>query len=859
MTLSAGSKLGPYEIHSPVGAGGMGEVYRARDTRLGRDVAIKILPEGFTQDTDRLRRFEQEAHVVATLNHPNILAIFDVGKEDGAPYLVTELLEGEPLREKLKSGPLPVRRALEYALGIAHGLAAAHEKGIVHRDLKPENVFVTRDGRVKILDFGLAKLARAEAAAAGATLDSPTIDHATSPGMLLGTVEYMSPEQVRGQPADSRSDIFALGTMLYEMLAGARAFHRETAAETMTAILKEDPPEFTDAAHPVPPGLERIVRRCLEKTPEQRFQSARDLAFALESISGMSSGSVVAPARALGKGRSWRTPAGVVLVAALAVGMYFAGRGMAPRGNSAAAYRQLTYRPQSIFRALFAPDGQTVIFTAADEGTSPTLYTIHPDYPEAKSSGLKGVQLLAVSKKGELALLTHAQFLSHRLFRGTLARMPLGSSAPREILEGVEEADWTPDGSELAIIREVGGKTRLEYPVGTVLYETAAYVSDLRFSPKGDRIAFFDHPGKFDDRGAVSVVEIATKRKTDLAGGFWGMEGLAWSQDGGEVFFSASTGGANYQPRSVTLQGKQRLVLPAAGSLILYDVAPGGRWLVARGDLQHRVVAKDPASGADRDFSWLDFSIGPSISDDGRLIAFSEESSAMGANYAMVLRKTDGSPAVVLGEGIGPVSGDGKWVASVVATTPPKLMLYPTGAGEGHQLEPGLLVGYAGVSWFPDSKRLLVCGNEAGRATRCFAQDIAGGPPKPITPEGIQLAWVSPDAKTVLGLAPDQWKYFLYPIGGGEPRTLPQMTRDMIAIGWSGTDSVLLYRTGQLPLRVEKMDLASGRRTPVRDLSPADRSGVLGISSIAISPDGKSYTYGYPRDVSQLFTVEGVK
>src|SRR5271167_517123 len=303
MALSSGTKLGPYEIHSLLGAGGMGEVYRARDTRLGRDVAIKVLPEALANDADRLRRFEQEARTIAALNHPNILGIHDIGVHDGAPFLVSEFLEGQTLREKLVSGPLPARRMIEYALGIAHGLAAAHEKGIVHRDLKPENVFVTRDGQVKILDFGLAKLARTESGPAGAVLDNPTLNSATTPGVVLGTVGYMSPEQVRGQAADHRSDIFALGAMLYEMLAGGRAFHRETSAETMTAILKDDPPEFADPGHRVPPGLDRIVRRCLEKAPEQRFQSARDLAFALESVSGVSTSSAIVTGMAAGEGR----------------------------------------------------------------------------------------------------------------------------------------------------------------------------------------------------------------------------------------------------------------------------------------------------------------------------------------------------------------------------------------------------------------------------------------------------------------------------------------------------------------------------------------------------------------------------
>ena len=279
----------------------MGEVYRARDTRLGRDVAIKVLPEALANDADRLRRFEQEARTIAALNHPNILGIHDIGAHNGAPFLVSEFLEGQTLREKLVSGPLPVRRAIEYALGIAEGLAAAHEKGIVHRDLKPENVFVTRDGRVKVLDFGLAKLVRPEESHETAvTLTSPV----TLPGMVMGTVGYMSPEQVRGEPSDPRSDIFSFGAVLYEMLTGKRAFKRETSAETMTAILREEPRELNDTGWQGPLELQRILARCLEKNVERRFQSASDLAFAIESLSGTSTVQTVRQPKSNSK-RAW--------------------------------------------------------------------------------------------------------------------------------------------------------------------------------------------------------------------------------------------------------------------------------------------------------------------------------------------------------------------------------------------------------------------------------------------------------------------------------------------------------------------------------------------------------------------------
>jgi serine/threonine protein kinase/Tol biopolymer transport system component len=286
MALTTGTKLGRYEIRSQIGAGGMGEVYRARDEKLGRDVAIKVLPPSFSQDADRLRRFEQEAQATGTLNHPNILAVYDVGIHDGAPYVVSELLEGETLRNRLLGTALQQRRAVDYALQIVHGLAAAHEKGIIHRDLKPDNIFITNDGRVKILDFGLAKLTQTNSNER--QTDVPTRRVETDSGVVMGTVGYMSPEQIRGRAVDQRSDIFAFGAVLYEMLSGRRAFQGESAADTMSAILKEDPRELSSTTENISPALERLVNHCLEKTPQERFHSARDVGFALETISGTS-------------------------------------------------------------------------------------------------------------------------------------------------------------------------------------------------------------------------------------------------------------------------------------------------------------------------------------------------------------------------------------------------------------------------------------------------------------------------------------------------------------------------------------------------------------------------------------------
>ena len=321
MSIDPGTRLGPYDVVAPIGAGGMGEVYRAHDARLDREVAIKVLPASYSADPDRLRRFEQEARAAGRLNHPNVMAIYDIGTHEGAPYVVAELLEGATLREKLATGAIPTRKAVDYALQIARGLGAAHEKGIVHRDLKPENVFVTNDGRVKILDFGLAKLSRPETSSP--MTEAPTETRGTEPGSVFGTVGYMSPEQIRGQNADARSDIFAFGAVLYELLSGHRAFRGNSSADVMSAILKDEPAPLVETGRNIPPPLDRLVSHCLEKSAEERFQSARDIAYDLEALSGISASTASAP-----RGLTGRAPRKLTVAAALAVAALAAAAGL---------------------------------------------------------------------------------------------------------------------------------------------------------------------------------------------------------------------------------------------------------------------------------------------------------------------------------------------------------------------------------------------------------------------------------------------------------------------------------------------------------------------------------------------------
>jgi serine/threonine protein kinase len=495
MPLTSGTKIGPYEILAPLGAGGMGEVYRARDTRLGRDVALKILPSAFALDPDRLRRFEQEARAVAALNHPNILAIHDIGEQNGVPFLVSELLEGASLRAELETGALSTRKTADYVVQIAQGLAAAHEKNIVHRDLKPENIFITREGRVKILDFGLAKLAsKADGSAPDAAYQTLT-SAPTEAGVVMGTAGYMAPEQVRGAAIDSRTDIFAFGAVLYEMVSGQRAFRRDTAAETMTAILKEDPPELSTLDHPVSPGIERIILRCLEKQPEQRFQSAKDLAFALEALSGTTSKSVANAAIASDKGKTRKPLAFTAAIGALCL---LLGAAIAwylhPRPNPVPTFVRSSFDRGEVLQARFAPDGKTIVYSAQLNANPVDTYIIREDYPQSVSAGLHGAILLSVSRQGQLALLTNPQYFAHTHWLGTLASSPLGGTAPRELLENVLDADWAPNGTDLAIIDHDQKNWRLQYPIGKTLLEGPNWISDLRVSPDGERVAFFRHP-----------------------------------------------------------------------------------------------------------------------------------------------------------------------------------------------------------------------------------------------------------------------------------------------------------------------------------------------------------------------------
>src|SRR5262245_16969377 len=622
----------------------MGEVYRAKDPRLSREVAVKVLPSTFSQDADRLKRFEAEARAAGVLNHPNITAVYDFGAVNGSPYIVTELLEGETLRSRLGAGAVSPRKSLDYAIQLAKGLAAAHEKGIVHRDLKPENVFLTKDGRVKILDFGLAKLKTERDG--GSQTNVGTVSGGTEPGVVLGTMGYMSPEQVRGKAADKRSDIFSFGTILYEMLSGQRAFRGDTAADTITSILTKEPPDLSQTNKEISPGLDRIVRHCLEKNPEERFESARDVAFDLESLSTVSAPTGAVAAAAVPKRSRWIAPALLAAVLALAAGLA-AGflYGKKAGAVSHPRLQRLTLQRGTVSTARFGPDGSTVYYTAAWSGANPRIYSLRPGNPESSTLPLPAAELLSISSSGEMAVLLQPDYsLSGFALHGTLARVPLSGAAPKEVLASASYAEWAPGGSELAVVHRTGGKDRLEYPIGKVLFETAGWIQGPRFSPDGHTIAFIEHSAAGDD-GAIAVVDLAGK-KADLAASWATVQGLAWSPGGREIWFTAAREGIERMLYGVTPSGKLRLIRTMQGTPALLDVRKDGGAVITEDDYRSSLLVFGPAEPACKDLTWFDWSSDRALSADGKLLLFDESGEGGGAAGGAYLRPTAGAPAV---------------------------------------------------------------------------------------------------------------------------------------------------------------------------------------------------------------------
>ena len=852
-----GQRLGPYEVLARVGEGGMGEVYRARDPRLGRDVAIKVLPAAFAADPDRRTRFEREAQTVASLSHPNVISVFDTGVEQGRLFVVMELLAGETLRDVLKQGAVPPRRAIEIGVQVARGLAAAHDKGLVHRDLKPENVFILPDGHVKILDFGLARGFTPDPSGATQTAGI------TDPGLVMGTVGYMAPEQVRGQLVDARSDLFALGAVLYEMLAGHRAFQRDTAAETMTAILKEDPPDFASSRADISPALDRIVRHALEKNPVERFQSARDIAFALGALSGSGTAAqVTLPSTSRhGMKIAGAFAAGLVLASVAAWVMGGFAKGAPP-----VSFTARTFDGRMIATARFMPDGATIMYDARGSDGAMHLFELRENSEAPKMIGPPDSLLQSISRTGEFALLTQVLMFNSTRGTGVLSRMKLGED-PRPVLNGVVEADWSPDGESFAIVRRVDGLDRLEYPVGTILYTTPGSVSDIRISPDGRRVLFIDHESFNDDRGWVRIADGTTI--TTVAGEFPTTGGTAWAPDGRRVMFS---GGEQDQVNKVWIAdapapggtaSEKRLALSVPGAMLVFDVNANGTLLTAADTRRYLVGAKLASSTSEQDMSWLDMSWSPSLSADGSLLLFSDGHG--GAGYSAVVRRiSEGTVSSISRLGPGAtlsLSPNGRYALVVdVRSVPQKLIAYPTGPGDPIALPSGPVTKYQldePTPWFPDGQSFLVLGSEPNKRARVYRQFVTGGPPTPFLGENVQVVLVAPDGESVIGLEDGQ-RWRRYHVSGNAAADLRGIAPGEQPVGWSSDERALIVAAGPVPRRLDRVDLATGHRTLIREVRPPGLE-TRRVTIRSATADGQQFAYSGVRREQTLYVVKGAR
>jgi eukaryotic-like serine/threonine-protein kinase len=848
-----GQVVGHYRVLEKIGSGAMGEVFRAHDERLGRDVALKLIRPASSDNPDHLRRFELEARAAAGLNHPNIVAVYDVGFNDGSPYIVCELLEGQTLRQRLAEGALPVRLALEYSLQIVHGLIAAHEHRIVHRDLKPENLFVTSDGRMKILDFGVAKLQPGPEDSGRPVGELTTV---TKSGAVVGTVAYMSPEQLRCQTIDHRSDIFSVGAILYEMLTGRRAFRGKTEVDTITAVLLEDPPEVNLEQSGVPVPFRSIVRHCLEKESENRFQSARDLAFALETLSNASGGRATRLGPSLLRTRivPWAV-AGVLLVATLLLlGNQWRRKTLSP------SYRRLTFEAGTVYSARFTPDFRSIVFGAAWNGKPLQLFSTVGDSLLSQPLDLTDANLLAISRYGELAVVLHGAHRAHlETEGGTLARGPLAGGSPREVLEDVPWADWDANG-ELAVVHYVEGRERIEYPIGHVLYQSNGWISHIRFAPQGDKIAFMDHPVLWDDRGSVCLVDLSGHVSV-LSPEWQSEDGLAWTPDGKEVWFTAVARGNNRELQAATMAGQVRKVLELPGGMTLEDMAPDGRALVSL-DAQRVAMATTARDGKTVDLSWHDWNLAKDISRDGQSVLFEDSSEAAGPHYSVAIRKIDGTPPVKLGEGsAGKLSPDGKWAISILPGSPGRVTLTPLGPGQARTIAlPGLEQIHNGNTYFlADGKHFTLNASEPGHAVRCYLVALDGGKPIPITPEGITGGLVSPDGQYILR-ANDAAVVAVYPTAGGAPHSIPNLEPGFVPVQWSENNSAIYgYHPGQIPTKVYKVNLVNGEKILVQELQPDTTTGVVFIAPVVVARDGSRFAYSYYQVFSDLYVISGLR
>jgi serine/threonine protein kinase/WD40 repeat protein len=852
--------LAHYRILSKLGEGGMGEVWRARDTNLDREVAIKILPETYAADADRLKRFEREAKLLASLNHPNIATVYGLHEADGVHFIAMELVPGTTLAARLARGALPVGETMAMARQIAEALEAAHDSGVIHRDLKPANVMVRDDGTLKVLDFGLAKSSgprpgTADGSAATAMLVDGTVD-----GAILGTTAYMSPEQARGQAVDQRTDIWALGCLLFECLTGDKAFPGQTISDSVAAVLTVEP-DWTKLPAEAPETLRRLIRRCLAKDPSRRLHSMADARLEIEEAQREPD---VIPDRSRPAIRG-RPSLPVIALAILAVVIAGLSLFRHRTGNpeDTISYQRLTHERGFLTGARFAVDGKTVVYSGAWEGdkSRPSLRRL--DSPVAIDLQPSNSRVLAVSARGEIAVLLPkaSGSLLSRLNDGTLATVLLTGGTPRPLLENVVAMDWDPAGEQMAVVRMVGNRFRLEYPVGQVLYETNGSITFPRVSPAGDLVAFLDHPLPANNRGYVAVVAPGGERRI-LTSELENMSGLAWSPDGREIWFS----GADERDAAlfaVSRSGRMRVLRRIPDEVELFDVSRDGRILATLYLDDLSIAALAPRDSVEREFKWLTESFVTDLSADGKEFLFSERSLSDVLSYEAWLWRVDDQDPVRLGPGFPfELSPDGKWVLAHHASLNAPLTMLPTGAGEARELSNDL--GALWACWIPGDRGVVFAASGPEGEVRLYRQGIGGGATRPVSDEAVKVSGlrpcrVSPDGNLVAAIGVDGL-IRIFPIDGGEARAVPGTEEGEVPLGWT-TDGRRLY-VGQwtycIPARAYLLDIETGERRLWRELSPTDPAGVRGIVSLVPTPDGRGYAYSYFRGLETLYLISGL-